>query len=257
MPHPTLPFDYGILNQLAAQVYELEVLRIGLRNRREVLTRPADKLDADGIARGFAIPAEDPILEPIHAVYDGSTELEKIAVKALERYMRRSPWRAWLDSDKSKGVGAKQLGRLLGAIGDPYWHSRDDRPRLVSELWSYCGYDVRNGQAPRRQRGAKANWSEQARMRAWNVADRCIPAQGHYYWNVYLPTKAHYADAVHDRECVRCGPKGKPAALGTPLSKGHIDARARRAIAKEVLEDLWLESRRQHGVVDAPELRAA
>lgn len=59
-------------------------------------------------------------------------------------------------------------------------------------------------------------------------------------------TKAHYADAVHDGPCVRCGPEGKPALPGSPLSKAHINARGRRAVMKLIVKNLWIESRRLH-----------
>lgn len=52
-----------------------------------------------------------------------------------------------------------------------------------------------------------------------------------------------YADAKHPADCVRCGPKGKPALAGSDLSDGHKHARAIRLTAKEILKDLWIESR--------------
>ena len=55
-----------------------------------------------------------------------------------------------------------------------------------------------------------------------------------------------YADAVHAAECKRCGPKGKPAQPGSPLSAAHQHARAIRLIAKAILRDLWTESERLH-----------
>jgi len=67
---------------------------------------------------------------------------------------------------------------------------------------------------------------------------------------VYDTTRAKYADVIHNASCVRCGPAGKPALVGSPLSDGHKHARALRAIAKEVLRDLWIEARRLHGVTD-------
>lgn len=243
-------FRYSILNALTSQVDDLELLRIGLDNRYRIMVTPADELDKDGIARGFGIPVDDvELLGPIRSVKDGVTALEDVAVKAVEKYMKTSPWRPYLDSARSKGVGPKQLARLLGAIGDPYWHGADDRPRMISELWSYCGYAVKDGVAPRRKRGEKSNWSETARKRAWLIANSCVKSGG-YYRSVYDKAKARYAGAVHTHECIRCGPSGHPKAIGTPLSAGHIHARALRAVSKAVLADLWRESRRMHGVLN-------
>ena len=102
------------------------------------------------------------------------------------------------------------------------------------------------GVAPKRQRGAHANWSATAKMRAFLVAESCIKQSGTPYRTVYDATRAKYADALHAVECIRCGPKGKPAPIGSPLSDGHKHARALRAVAKEVLRDLWREARRIH-----------
>ena len=66
------------------------------------------------------------------------------------------------------------------------------------------------------------------------------------YRAVYDDTRAKYADATHQHPCARCGPKGKPAQPGTPLSDGHKHARALRNVAKEILKDLWREARRIH-----------
>ena len=247
---PRTDFTYAILGMVTKQVDDLEQLRIALDNRYRIAVTPLDELDKDGLARGFGIdPDDDELLGPLRTVKDGVAALEVVAVRAVERLMKTSPWRAWLDNPRSKGVGAKQLARLLGAIGDPYWHGADDRPRMVSELWSYCGYAVKDGVAPRRKRGEKSTWSEEARKRAWLIATSCVKSGGHYR-EVYDRAKLKYASAVHTHECIRCGPSGKPAQIGTPISDGHRHARALRAVAKAVLWDLWRESRRMHGVLN-------
>ncbi|HLK78199.1 MAG TPA: hypothetical protein VKU77_31685 [Streptosporangiaceae bacterium] len=152
------------------------------------------------------------------------------------------------------------------------------RPRTVSELWAYCGYHVvpaglsgfdahrtlaggglngsnpgqprlgdhgkLAGVAPKRQRGQHANWSATAKMRTFLVAESCIKQSGTPFRAKYDETRAKYADATHAAECVRCGPKGKPAPIGSALSDGHKHARALRAVAKEILKELWREARR-------------
>jgi hypothetical protein len=70
------------------------------------------------------------------------------------------------------------------------------------------------------------------------------------YREVYDATRVKYADAVHTTPCARCGPKNKPAPVGTPLTAGHQHARAIRAMSKEILRDLWRESSRLHDVSD-------
>jgi hypothetical protein len=136
------------------------------------------------------------------------------------------------------------------------------------------------GVAPKRARGQRANWSSTAKMRAFLIAESCMkqlkrtcPADEEagyathaddcecsYYRKVYDAARQKYADATHNVECVRCGPKGKPAPAGSPLSRKHKQARALRIVAKELLKDLWREARRIHlgdedPQTDSPEQR--
>jgi hypothetical protein len=169
-------------------------------------------------------------------------------------------------------VGDKTAARLLAAIGDPYWHTVQDRPRTVSELWAYCGLHVEHaGVAPRRRKGEQANWSTAAKTRSWLIAEACVkqlrapctkaidkPWAEHLegcacspYRLVYDEARIKYHDAVHVLVCARCGPKGVP---GLPLSDGHQHARAMRFVAKRFLRDLWREAKRLHelSLADAP-----
>lgn len=154
------------------------------------------------------------------------------------------------------------------------------RPRTVSELWAYCGLHVLPagqlpgdtqvraasgnqtgshpdqretdaqspfvGVAPKRQKGQRANWSTVAKTRAYLVAESCLKQRTSPFRIVYDDTRAKYTDAIHKVPCARCGPSGKPAPAGSPLSDGHKHARAMRAMSKAVLKELWREAKRLH-----------
>lgn len=251
---------YATLNVLAAQVDDLETVRIASDNRYRMLATSVE--DKDGILRGMNLGVDDPQVKRLQLVVTGMKELEEKAIKNLQKYMRDSAWRTWMD--EARGVGAKQLARLLASVGDPYWHPVHDRPRRVTELWAYAGmHNVRVGAdgkfdakgdyfaAPRRQRGVQGNWSEEARKRVWLIASSCMKQpDGTRYRDVYTAAREKYEEAVHRVACVRCGPSGSPKPVGSSLSLGHQDGRARRAVAKEILKDLWVESRFQHGDED-------
>ncbi|GGF38803.1 hypothetical protein GCM10007298_38130 [Williamsia phyllosphaerae] len=112
------------------------------------------------------------------------------------------------------------------------------------------------GVAPKRQRGQQSNWSEDARKRAWVIAASLIkggrmvddkrgpqdPIADHYRV-VYDEAKRKYAGSLHPAVCVRCGPAGKPAQVGSPRSDAHVHAMALRLVSKTLLKDLWLEAR--------------
>lgn len=246
---PALLFD-PLLKILASQVDDLEALRIASDNRYRQLTR--DELDADEQMRGLGLPEDNREVRRVRASLDGLESLEVDAIRQLERHMRYSVWSDYLK--RSPGVGEKTLARLLAATGDPYWNTLHDRPRLVSELWSFCGY----GDAARqvKRKGQKVNWSPEARKRLYVITGGVIKVNTGCYREIYDETKARYAESVHERSCVRCGPAGKPALPGSPLSKAHIDGRGRRAISKEILRDLWLEARRLHEQLDGTRMAA-
>lgn len=271
---------------LAADVLsDLETVRIANENRLRQLTRSA--ADSDGETRGFGLDEAHPDVARLAALVAMLAQAEHQATLNLQRLMRGHPLGPWLKAQK--GVGEKQGARLLATIGDPYIRpeiTREDgtvepsRPRLVSELWAYCGYHVLpagghccsgthepgaaggNGSHPshhltgthegsagvaaKRQKGQRANWSAAAKMRAFLIAESCIKQSGTPYRAVYDATRRKYADAIHHAECARCGPKGRPASPGTPLSAGHQHARALRAVAKTILRDLWREARDIH-----------
>ncbi len=63
------------------------------------------------------------------------------------------------------------------------------------------------------------------------------------YGQVYLDARERLATRTHGSECKRCGPGGKPALPGSPLSKGHQYPAALRKVGKEILRDLWLAAR--------------
>jgi hypothetical protein len=251
---------------LAAQALDdLEATRIANENRLRSLR------DVYGLA-GSSQEAE------AAGLVDGLAALEHQAELSLKRALRRHPLGPWVQ--RTVGVGEKQGARLLAAIGDPYWNSLHERPRIVSELWAYCGYHVIRighsthgahtgpadaeqspggsdahaggdapstfGVAPARARGQKANWNAEAKMRVWLIATSCIKQAASPYRAVYDDGRVRYTDAAHQIECRRCGPTGHPAAIGSPLSAGHQHARALRLVSKTILRDLWIESRHIH-----------
>lgn len=182
--------------------------------------------------------------------------IEHQAELQLKRTLRSHPLGPWVKA--TIGVGEKQGARLIAAIGDPAWNTLEDRPRRgPAELWAYCGY----APGQRRQRGQRANWNAEAKMRAWLIAESCVKQAGaggamtesspndrarrpSPYRAVYDRARAKHAEAVHDAPCARCGPSGKPAQPDSPLSDGHKHARALREVAKAVLRDLFLEAKR-------------
>lgn len=185
--------------------------------------------------------------------------IEHGMVLALKRALRAHPLGDWVR--RTTGLGEKTGARLIAAIGDPSWNVLHDRPRTVSELWSYCGYG--DPEKQKRRKGVKANWSNDAKMRAFLCAEAAIKAgvrkddnaddtDGYDlahrhaitpYGQLYLDGRARYAGTVHPWPCARCTPQGQPPAeAGTPRKPAHQHAMAVRLVSKEILRDLWTEA---------------
>lgn len=239
---PMTPVNDPTLAVYADVLDDLEAARIANANRLRILTR--NEPDDDGINRGHGLTQDHPDIARLNAILEGITTAENQAVNNLEAAMRRNPLGPFVKN--TPGLGLKQTARLLSILGDPYWHSRDDRPRTVSELWAYCGLHTVGGKAPARTRGQTSNWNEDARKRVWVIASAVPKFKTSPYEPVYRLQREKYEDAVHDYACPRCGPSGSPAPAGSPLSPGHQQGRAVRYVGKTILKDLWRASRDHH-----------
>lgn len=198
--------------------------------------------------------------------YDATEHVLSLAMRKCMRTTVAPGILAWQKSQP--GIGEHLLARLLGITGDARWaepkhwegsgESRtliDDepRPRTVSQLWSYCGH---GDPARKRFRGMTAEdgaalGNPDAKSLVWNLACACLKAGVRTlddgskksisdYGEVYLARRSITAERVHSGECVRCGPSGKPAQVGSPWSNAHQHADALRILGKEILRDLWV-----------------
>lgn len=247
---------------LAQFLDDIEGIRKAQGNRRRILT--TTEPDEDGVTRGFGLDTTHPVVATIEALASQLDAVEHQAILALNRAMRKHPLVFWQRS--AKGVGEKQLARLLAATGDPYINATTGRPRTVSQLWAYCGLHtlpatdqaapdtqpVRVGGgvtlpagakpmsspvlvtplpgtnvAARRRKGTQANWSTNAKTRAYLIATSCIKQDGEYR-NVYDARRAHTAVTHPD---------------WTP---GHSHNDGLRILSKRILRDLWRASRAYH-----------
>ena len=272
------PLEDPTLAVMAAQLADFEKFRIGCGNRLRIATRPADEVDEDGTCRGFGLSKDDPGVKALLAVSDGLEAVESGLVLEMKRRFRQHPLAEWVSG--KPGLGEKTIARLLGAIGDPYWNGKHQRPRAVSELWAYCGLHGNNGH---RAKGytcsrcgesvpfgvkketehegcggtwkSKANWSSEAKMRTFTCIEPCIKLDGKPdkngrkramspYRKIYDEARAKVEDKLHLTPCARCGMKGKPAMVGTPWKDGHKHGHAMRIARKELLRDLWTEAKR-------------
>jgi hypothetical protein len=272
------------LSLAAETVDDLEKVRTACENRLRILIGTVDDdgnplPDKDGIVRAHGL-AGHPDVERLAGLTAALKDLEHSAVLDLQRRMRRHPLGAWVKSQR--GIGEKQAARLLAAVGDPYWHTLNDAPRTVSQLWAYCGLHTlpvghENGDtqredadgahssdpghirsdvqlsparvAARRRKGVRSNWSSTAKMRAYLCAESCLKQ---LVKPCAVPDGQKWAAHVAG-EC-RCSPfrviydarRAHTSSTHPEWADGHSHNDALRIMSKAILKDLWRAARDLH-----------
>jgi hypothetical protein len=156
------------------------------------------------------------------------------------REIRQEPlWRNWLVN--VKGVGPCIAGGLMAWLGDC------SRFKTVSKVWAFAGMHVVDGEAPKRKRGQQANWNPTLRVLAWK-AGKSFVLVGDGYRALYDQEKARLR-GLHPEPIPFDPPRRKKD--GSPqlrFTDGHLDAMARRKVAKVFLAHYWQKAREQAGL---------
>lgn len=218
---PSSPWD-AIVTLTADILDDIERARISAENQLR------SALDIKGL---------DPVLNaqhlaPLEELITGLQGVEAQAIKRLASAMKHHPLGAWVAD--TPGLGAKTVGRFLGAVGPI--HQRT----MPSQLWAYCGLHVVDGHAPRRTRGEKANWSTRAKTRAYLMAEACVKLMGGG-----AKRRSPFRD-VYDAS--RALDELRQSDRAIPLTDGHAHARAMRKVSKAILQAMWVEARRVAGL---------
>lgn len=249
----------SIIGHLAASVDEFEQTRIAHQNRLRSVRGDDGRGPLDMSRNVTGLPLEADLVELCLDLM----KLERHAVKKLERAMAAHCLGPWIK--QQRGLGFKQVGRLLASIGDPYLRTDTGTPRTVSQLWRWTGFHVVDrvaggdagqwtsesqicnaGVAPRRTRGVSASWNHTAHARAYLVANACVR-------QLKTPCARGNDDswAEHVEGCA-CGQwrriydAGRYKYADAEISDLHKHNRALRLVSKELLKQLWIESRRLH-----------
>lgn len=211
------------IRHLGRTIDDLERLRIMNGNRVGAAQRD-----------GFDLPWMAAVNVPLVAA-EHAAELE------LKRAWRKHRLASW--AKEVPGAGEVLMARLIAEIGDPA-----ERPN-PGKLLAYCGHGdpLRTGKVPKgaTQEELFKRGNPHAKKAVWKLAYQFMRTVGtdraarSPYRDVYDARKAETAGKLHERECVRCGPAGKPALPGSEWSDAHRHADALRIVGKRFLIDLW------------------
>jgi hypothetical protein len=239
---------------------------------------PADE-DGEKL-RGFGLTMSNPDVARLAGITDALRKLENDAKLGMCRALRRGSIHPWVKAQI--GLGEKQIARLLSAIGDPYWHTAEDRPRTVSELWAYSGLHVlpigqmthaaqmnaadgdppllpaSHGDNDAHRSGAGGELTSDpghlggdARTSSAGVAAkrrRGVRSN----WSTDAKTRAYLCAASCIKQArspyrtVYVGRRAHTAITHPEWTPGHSHNDALRIASKAILRDLWREAKRLH-----------
>jgi len=161
-----------------------------------------------------------------------------------------------------KGIGLENVAKIIGLvrIEPEYKEDGTEMPYAdtISALWSFAGYGVENGKAPKRKAGDKLLYNSQLRSMCWRVGGSLMKAKGKFY-DYYLTQKECYAIRFQN-EGIKIVPAiqlpkidGKKQEGNGFISEGHIHNMALRKMIKLFLACLWLKWREGAGLpITAP-----
>lgn len=289
---------------LAADVVDdLERVRIANENRLRQLTRSTEDSDGETRGFGLDESHPDvarlaAMVETLAKVEKAAV----LNLQRHMRRHALGPWAKGIRGAGEKQV-ARLLAAIGDPYIRPQIEREDgtvlpEGPRTVSALWAYCGLhvlpadgqlprDTRNtsatgreggdsghaqsdaplvsaGVAARRAKGQRANWSTNAKTRAYLIAASCLKQLDSHCRAGHRESEdqAEAASAAvrHLDDCA-CSPyrvvydrrRGHTASTRPDWTDGHSHNDALRVAAKEFLKDLWREARRLHGDHDPME----
>lgn len=195
---------HSLMGHYARQLWDIQKVRLALGNRIAAM-------DRDGVPEVHQSVLGEQMLTMEKA--------ERALNLHLARLARKHPMRSWID--QAPGIGLPGFARLMGITGSL------DRFPNVAKLWAYLGMHVVAGEAPKRRKGEKANWSPQGRVLCHQLGDSIVKLGRGKYREAYDRKKADYEQNRLD------------------WTQARRHNAAMRYAVKELLKDMWLEWRRR------------
>lgn len=194
---------HAALGHYARVFGDLQKTRVAMDNRAAAMER-------DGLPEEWI------------AVTRSQAESLKKSERAVASYLRtqarRHPLASWIE--QQRGISLAGFARLIGITGPL------SRFGTISKLWRYLGLAVDDGQAPKRRKGERLNYSPSGRVLCRQIADAIVKVgAGGEYRQVYDDKKAYYEAERPD---------------WTPMRR---HAAAMRYAVKRLLRRMWLRWR--------------
>ena len=225
------------LGHYARLLWDIQKLRIQVGNRISAIER-------DAAAHGLSAALWT---QPHEATLKNLETQERSLNGQLERLVKQKHFMAaWIDA--CPGLGFAGFARIVGVTGD------FRRFATVSKVWKYMGLHTEDGQAPRRQRGAKLGYAPQGRVVARQIAESIVKLGRGRYRELYDRKRLEYVQRERHGESgcpfgqVHKDRNGKLLACVKQAenkeTSAHVHSAAMRYAVKQLLKDLWVAWRR-------------
>lgn len=134
---------------------------------------------------------------------------------------------------KIRGMAELSSSYMIKTLGDCSKFSN------VGKLWAYCGYDVRNGKAPKRVKGSQIDYNAKFRSQMFVISQNLMKLNKGFYREVYQTEKEKLSSRIYETGVLnqKYGKVYKNS--DCKLSKGHVNSMCLRKIAKLLLSNYW------------------
>lgn len=194
----------------------------------------------------------DPETDELH---NRLVSLEEYVDGRIALLIKAHPAYPWFS--QVKGIGLENVAKIIGLvrIESEYKEDGSEMPfaNTISALWSFAGYSVENGKAPKRKAGDTLSYNSQLRSMCWRVGGSLMKSKGKFY-DYYLSQKERYALRFQN-ESIKVVPAsqlpkidGKKQEGTGYISEGHLHNMALRKMIKLFLACLWLKWREGLGL---------
>ncbi len=214
-------------NFLVKSVLAIEGVRIAVQIRQSHLA-----------LRNRKDPETDELLRRLQ-------EVEDYADGRMATLLTSHPAYPWFS--RVKGVGQENIGKVIGLMDIT-------KADTLSSLWSFAGFGVVNGKAPKREKGGgKLAYNSRLRTMCWRLGTSLLKGGGCFY-EYYAREKEKYlvryraegkkiipAAQLPTRDGKRYEPEGV-------ISEGHVHNQALRKMIKLFLASLWIVWREAEGL---------
>ena len=172
-------------------------------------------------------------------------------------------WTEWLKN--IKGIGHVLAGGLLAWIygpvegtykfdkqrklipirkGKPIKYDAIGRFDTISKLYKYCGENVEDGRAVRREKNKQSNWNSNLKTHVWKISESFIKCGRNGDYRKFYDSQKKRYKKEHPKKIKNPEGKGRKYSY----TKGHIHNMAARKMRKLFLAHLWLVWRELEGL---------